>query len=309
MAKRLKMPALALTDRNNLYGAVHFYTQAVKAGIKPLIGMDVDLDDGSSLVLLARNMAGYSNLCHFATILHLNSEPETYPPAGFDEEEEEIPPWDPGIWGVPVFGFTGMPRREPGAGRLPSVARPRKPARLPRELLLSGRHARGLIALSGGRRGKVNSLVTEGQLSQAARAAGMLLSAFGEGNFFVQIDALTQRDTEAMPDLANVANDLGIPIVAANDVLYLRPEDAPTALALAAARKGSTGHGLFQEPPLYIEEGQLQANPDIQEEVGTERYFKSSEQMAALFEQQELSSASSLGTVLTDYPTTARHNV
>src|SRR5215210_2100875 len=76
MARKLKMPALALTDRNNMYGAVPFYIAAQKAGIKPILGMEVDLDDGSSLVLLARNMAGYSNLCHLATVLRLNSDSE-----------------------------------------------------------------------------------------------------------------------------------------------------------------------------------------------------------------------------------------
>src|SRR5438876_5071924 len=87
-AKKLGMPALALTDRNNLYGAVHFYVHALKAGIKPVIGMEVDLDDGSSLVLLARNMDGYRNLCHLATTLCRGTDPEAFQPAGFDEEDE-----------------------------------------------------------------------------------------------------------------------------------------------------------------------------------------------------------------------------
>src|SRR5437762_4925216 len=106
MAKRLKMPALALTDRNGLYGAVHFYMHAQKAGIKPLVGMEVDLDDGHSLVLLARNMDGYRNLCHLATVLRLDTDPQTFEgskvrkferlkPAGFDDEEDEILTWDP----------------------------------------------------------------------------------------------------------------------------------------------------------------------------------------------------------------------
>src|SRR5437588_5296101 len=75
-ARRLKMPAVALTDRNNLYGAVEFYVQAQKAGVKPVIGMEVDLDEwsgaqSSSLVLLARNFDGYRNLCHLASVLRL----------------------------------------------------------------------------------------------------------------------------------------------------------------------------------------------------------------------------------------------
>lgn len=58
-ARQLNMQALALTDRGNFYGLVPFYLHAQKAGIKPVVGMVVDLDDGSSLTLLARNMDGY----------------------------------------------------------------------------------------------------------------------------------------------------------------------------------------------------------------------------------------------------------
>src|SRR5690349_20495716 len=102
--------------------------------------MEVDLDDGSSLVLLARNEDGYRNLCHIASILRLNADPEDFIPAGF-EEEEPIFPWEQGVWGVPVFGLTGKPP--------PPVPIARKEARLPREMLLSGRHSRGLVAPSG----------------------------------------------------------------------------------------------------------------------------------------------------------------
>src|SRR5437016_3722402 len=132
-ARKLGMPAL--TDRNTLYGAVHFYAHALKAGVKPVIGMEVDLVDGSSLVLLARNMDGYRNLCHLATTLCRGTDPEAFQPAGFDEEDDEwrvasgewlvsaddhspltpnsspLPlPWEPGVWGVPVFAFTDKPR-------------------------------------------------------------------------------------------------------------------------------------------------------------------------------------------------------
>lgn len=280
MAKKLKMPALALTDRNNLYGAVPFYIHCRKAGVKSIIGMEVDLDDGSSLVLLARNFDGYKNLCHLATTLRFNSDPEAFPPAGFDEDEEELLPWDRGVWGVPVFGFTPKP-----ASTSPIIfsQRTQKEPCLPRELLLSGRHARGLIALSGGRHGLVNSLVAQGKTEQAARAAGMLLSAFGEGNFFIEIEAPGEHDREAITSLANLAASLNVPIVATNNVLYLNPEDAPTALALAAARKGVKRQGHVAEPPIQVVEGSLQGDTELQEEVGTERYFKSAEQMAQLF--------------------------
>jgi DNA-directed DNA polymerase III PolC len=273
MAKRLKMPALALTDRNNLYGAIHFYTLAQKAGIKPITGMDVELDDGSNLVLLARNFDGYKNLCHLATVLRLKSDPEAFPPAGFDEDEE-IPPWEDGVWGVPVFGFT--PKIAPI-----SISRPPKEARLPRELILSGRHVRGLIALSGGQRGLVNSLVMRGKTQSAARAAGMLLSAFGEGNFFIELQATCEGDRQALPSLVALANNLNIPIVATNNVLYARPEDRATAQALAAAHNGARVHRA-QDMGLEVEEGATDF-PSSREDVGSERYFRSDEEMAQLF--------------------------
>ncbi|MFL5731834.1 MAG: DNA polymerase III subunit alpha [Chloroflexia bacterium] len=302
-AKRLKMPALAITDRNNLYGVVDFYLHAVKAGVKPVIGMEVDLDDGHSLVLLARNMDGYRNLCHLATVLRLNCDPDTLPPAGF-EEDDEILPWEPGVWGVPVFGFTDGGRgyeRQRGVvgGRAPRVAwnpEPRPPpadahtpdprkkrsARLPAGLLLSGRHVRGLVALSGGRGGLINSLVARGKMQQASRAAGMLLSAFGEGNFFIELTALDACDLEVLPRLSSLAADLGIPIVATNDVLYMAPEDASTAAALAVARSRSErmlGAGSLPMIPAPTQSSVLSP------QSSGECYFKTPEQMAELFKE------------------------
>lgn len=69
-AKAFAMPAVALTDRDNLCGAVRFYYAAQEAGIKPLIGTEIDTAD-DSVVLLAMNAAGYSELCLLLTAIHL----------------------------------------------------------------------------------------------------------------------------------------------------------------------------------------------------------------------------------------------
>ncbi len=66
-AKSLKMKSLVLTDHNNLYGAVEFYEKCLAAGIKPVIGAEITLDDGSSVILLAKNRTGYYNLCRIIT--------------------------------------------------------------------------------------------------------------------------------------------------------------------------------------------------------------------------------------------------
>ena len=65
--------SVALTDINNLYGAVAFYKAAIEAGLKPILGSDVR-HGGSQAVLLVRNLEGYANLCRILTRLHLDEQ-------------------------------------------------------------------------------------------------------------------------------------------------------------------------------------------------------------------------------------------
>ena len=81
-AAAMGMPALAVTDHNNLCGAVHFSKIAQKAGIKPIIGTELTMEDGSHLTLLAQNTRGYSNLCRILSAAHLAS-PRLDPRAKF----------------------------------------------------------------------------------------------------------------------------------------------------------------------------------------------------------------------------------
>src|SRR3989338_4135053 len=84
LAKGFKMPAMAITDNGNMYGAIEFYKLARKAGIKPIIGVEayvanrsrLDKDPGIDnkryhLTLLAKNLQGYKNLMRLVTISHL----------------------------------------------------------------------------------------------------------------------------------------------------------------------------------------------------------------------------------------------
>ena len=68
-AAELEMPALAITDRGGVYGAVRFLSACRKAGVKPIIGAALEVD-GDELILLARNLRGYSNLCRLLTLAH-----------------------------------------------------------------------------------------------------------------------------------------------------------------------------------------------------------------------------------------------
>lgn len=73
-AAELRMPALALTDHNNVCGAVAFRRAAREAGIKPIQGAEISLEDGSHLILLAKNPRGYANLCRILTAAHLGGK-------------------------------------------------------------------------------------------------------------------------------------------------------------------------------------------------------------------------------------------
>ncbi|TMD34131.1 MAG: DNA polymerase III subunit alpha [Chloroflexi bacterium] len=68
-AAELEMPALAITDTGGVYGAVRFLQACRKVGVKPLIGAALEVD-GAELVLIARNLRGYSNLCRLLTLAH-----------------------------------------------------------------------------------------------------------------------------------------------------------------------------------------------------------------------------------------------
>jgi DNA-directed DNA polymerase III PolC len=72
-AARLEMPALALVDRDGVYGAPRFYHAAVSAGLKPLVGSEITLADGSRLPVLVEDREGYQNLCRLLTRMKLGA--------------------------------------------------------------------------------------------------------------------------------------------------------------------------------------------------------------------------------------------
>ncbi len=73
-AHRLGYPALALTDRNGIYGSLAFALAAQPLGIQAITGAEVTLSDSSHLVLLAESPHGYTNLCRLLTDAHLGAE-------------------------------------------------------------------------------------------------------------------------------------------------------------------------------------------------------------------------------------------
>jgi error-prone DNA polymerase len=74
VAAELEMPAIALLDRNGVYGAQRFSVAAREHGIRPIIGAELSMEDGSILAVLVENRTGYKNLCELLTQSHLRSE-------------------------------------------------------------------------------------------------------------------------------------------------------------------------------------------------------------------------------------------
>ena len=89
-AAQLGMSALALTDHDNLYGAVVFAQATKRAGIRPIFGAEITLEDASHLTLLVRNATGWSNLCHLITTAQHNA-PKGQASLAWDELAQHAP--------------------------------------------------------------------------------------------------------------------------------------------------------------------------------------------------------------------------
>src|SRR5215470_5097055 len=74
VAAELEMPTIALLDRNGVYGAQRFSVAARERGVRPIIGAELSMEDGSTLPVLVENRTGYKNLCGLLTQAHLRSE-------------------------------------------------------------------------------------------------------------------------------------------------------------------------------------------------------------------------------------------
>ncbi len=200
-AARQGMPAEAITDHGNLFGALKFYHAAQAHGIKPIIGCEAYITLGSRsersgssegihhLVLLCQNQEGYRNLVRLVTAGHLE-------------------------------GFYYKPR-------------------IDKELL--ARHSRGLIALSACLQGEVASALQSQKYEGARRAAGEYQDIFGRGSFFLEIqDHGLPMEHEIQSELLRLSKDTSIPLVATNDCHYLSSDDAQAHDILLCIQTGKT---------------------------------------------------------------------
>ena len=207
-ASRYKMPAVAITDHGNLFGAVEFYKKTTKAGIKPIIGcevyvapdsrfdrskttLDSNLSEESSfhLILLAQDSTGYRNLTTLVTKAYLE-------------------------------GFYYKPR-------------------IDKDLL--EQYSGGLIGLSACLKGEVPYYLQYGQMDRAREVALQYKHILGPENFFfeMQHNGLPEQE-DVNKKLAVLSQELHIPVVATNDCHYLRKEDARAHDILLCIQTGKT---------------------------------------------------------------------
>ena len=213
-AARQGMPALAMTDHGNVFGAYDFYKKAQKHGVKPIIGMEAYLtpqthrtdrtrvrwdnggeDDVSGggaythMTLMAENTAGMHNLFRLASRSSLE-------------------------------GFFYKPRAD-------------------RELL--NEYADGLIATTGCPSGEIQTLLRMGRYDAARESAAEFRDIFGKDNFYCELmDHGLGIERRAHEDLFRLAKDLGLPLLATNDLHYTHADDAAAHEVLLCVQSGKT---------------------------------------------------------------------
>jgi DNA polymerase III subunit alpha len=200
-AAEMKMPAVALTDHGNLFGAVKFYNAALKRGVKPIIGCEVyvastnrfdrspDSERPNHLVLLCENERGYRNLVKLASMAYTE-------------------------------GYYYKPR-------------------IDKDVL--ARHSDGLIGLSACLRGEVAAALTAGRYESARQSAYDLQDIFGKGSFHIEIqDQGVPEEQRINPEIVRLARETGIPLVATNDCHYLTQADARAQEVLMCIQTGKT---------------------------------------------------------------------
>lgn len=223
-------PALAITDLNNLFGAIKFYKAARSAGVKPILGADVVVQGlggepapGAStaqhslprLLLLVQNHQGYLNLCELL-----------------------------------ARGWTRNVVREQAALRWEWL----------QEL------GEGLIVLSGAHAGPVGQALLAGDEARAAESALLLAAAFPH-RFYVEIQRAGRPDDERhLMAAVPLAARLGLPVVATHPIQFLAADDYEA-----------------HEARVCIAEGEILGNSRRVRRFTREQYFKSSDEMAALF--------------------------
>jgi len=218
IAKSFKMDSLAITDHGSMFGAIDFYLEAQKVGIKPIIGCEFYVapqsrleksggieDAANHLILLARDEEGYHNLMKLVSISYLE-------------------------------GFYYRPR-------------------IDKEVL--AQHATGLIGSSACLKGEIASLILQKRFNDALKAADSYQQILGKGNFYLEIQGNSIPEQKIVnTGMIKISKELGIPLVATNDVHYPTKDKAAAHEALLCIQTQTTlddpKHMRFQTEEFYF---------------------------------------------------------
>ena len=205
--------ALALTDHDGLHGAMEFARAAKHAGVRPITGAELTLDDGGHLTLLCETRTGYRNVCRLLT-------------KAYERTRAWTETWD----GRATLERLSARRQDPVDGE-PEVS-----------LEDVERHAEGLVCLSGcARDGAVARLVEAGRHREAAAVARRLFRAFGPERFRIELQRPYWRhDRRRNRLLSELAGRMGLPCVATGDVHAHDRSRVPLQDAMVAVRLGKT---------------------------------------------------------------------
>ncbi len=200
-AKELGMPAIAITDHGVMYGAIDFYRACLKHNIKPIIGCETYVTANRFEKIDRRDRALYH--------LILLCENET--------------------------GYRNLVTLQSRAFTEGFYYKPRVDHELLRQ------HSSGLIALSACVAGEIPRLILSGQPDKARKKAQEYLDIFGRGNFFLEIQNHGLKEEQLVTEeLLKISREMDIPLVATNDVHYVRQEDADVHDVLLCIQMGKT---------------------------------------------------------------------
>ena len=226
-AAELGMPAVAITDHGNMHGVIEFYQEAKKAGINPVLGMEAYVAEKSMADRSGGNKENYTHM----TLLAASDE-----------------------------GYRNLVKLSTAAHLDGFYYKPR----VDRELL--ARHASGLIVLSGCLRGDLNMKLSAGDPEGALAAAAGWKEIFGPENYFIELhNHGFEAQSANNPHLARIGSELGLGLVAANDVHFLDRTHHESHDILLCIGTGS----------MVVDSRRMHYSEEL--------YFKTAEEMAALF--------------------------
>ncbi len=200
-AAELEIPALALLDRDGVYGAQRFSVAAREHGVRPIIGCELTMEDGAVLPVLVESRAGYNNLCELLTQAHLRSEK-----GQCAVEWSELPQFAEGL--VALLGNASLFRSDPGSARVSRAG----------DDVSSSRTLQSPF-----RRDAETSTRDACAPRSIPDRAQSLIDIFGRENVFVEIQRHFVRGEERVNEqLINLARHYRLPLLATNGVHYAK---------------------------------------------------------------------------------------